>query len=52
MGKSPFPKVKKAMNSGIFSNSGAGQKLDPVKRPPKVEAARAEAMRKTRKKGD
>lgn len=42
--KSPFPPKKPATNSGIFSNSGAGQKLDPVKLPKKSVEVRKEAM--------
>lgn len=42
----PVPKTKPATNSGIFSGKGQ-QKLDPVKRPPKVQAAFEEAHRNT-----
>lgn len=45
--KNPFPKVQKPTNSGIFSNSGAGQKLDPVKRDGAVAAAFNEAYKNT-----
>ena len=42
--RNPVPKVKPAQNSGIFSAKGQ-QKLDPVKRPAKVQAAFDEAHR-------
>lgn len=45
--KNPVPAKKPATNSGMFSNSGAGQKMDPVKRSPKVAAAFAEAYKNT-----
>jgi hypothetical protein len=45
--KNPFPKVKPATNSGIFSDSGKGQKLDPVKRTGAVAAAFNEAYKTT-----
>ncbi len=41
--KSPVPKKIPAQNSGILSDSGKGQKMDPVKRDPKVQAAFTEA---------
>jgi hypothetical protein len=46
-----FPRKKPATNSGIFSNSGAGQKKDPYKAPKGVSAARAELARHKMKKG-
>jgi len=44
--RNPMPKVKPATNSGMFSGKGT-QKMDPVKRPPKVQAAFEEAYRNT-----
>lgn len=48
--KNPFPPKKPATNSGIFSNSGAGQKMDPVKRDKAVQRAYDEAHRNTNSK--
>lgn len=45
--KNPFPKKKPATNSGIFSNSGAGQKMDPVKQSKTTKAVVAEAYANT-----
>jgi hypothetical protein len=45
--RNPFPVKKGPGNSGIFSDSGKGQKLDPVKMPPKVRAAYNEAHKNT-----
>jgi hypothetical protein len=44
--KNPFPKVKPATNSGIFSGKGT-QKMDPVKRTGAVSAAFNEAHKTT-----
>jgi hypothetical protein len=50
--KNPFPKMTKPTNSGIFSDSGKGQKMDPVRRPSPIPKTLAEAYRANRKRGD
>lgn len=44
--RNPVPKTKPPTNSGMFSGKGQ-QKMDPVKRPAKVQAAFEEAHRNT-----
>jgi hypothetical protein len=47
--KNPFPKVKPATNSGIFSGKGS-QQMDPVERKGAVAAAYNEAHKNTNRK--
>lgn len=48
--RNPFPKKGRPTNSGIFSDSGAGQKMDPHKVLPENRPAVAEAMRNANSK--